>query len=52
MCYSSYHCFALFYILLLEQELTIQVGKVNRVQVKYGYLSKAGQDNVLDWRRS
>jgi hypothetical protein len=45
---GAYQSFALLHVLLSEQKLTIQVGKVDGVEIKQGDMPESGKYDVLD----
>ena len=45
----AHHGFALFYILFLEEKLSIEVGEVYGIQIEERDVTKACQDDVFDW---
>jgi hypothetical protein len=42
--------FALLHIFFSEEELTIQVGKVDGIQVKERNLLETSEDEIFDWK--
>lgn len=50
-CLCCYQRFALLHVLLFEEELSVQVGKIDGIEVEECYVTEACQDNVFDWRR-
>jgi hypothetical protein len=38
----TYHCLALFYIFLFEEELSVKIGEVDGVQVEQDDMAKTG----------
>jgi hypothetical protein len=44
---DTHQCFTLLHILLPEQKLAIEIGKVYRIQIQQGDVSKAREHNVL-----
>jgi hypothetical protein len=47
-----HHSFTLFHVLFLEQELTIEIGNVNGVQIKQCNLAETRKNDVFHYRRN
>ncbi len=47
-----HHSFTLLHVLFLEQELTIEIGNVNGVQIKQCNLAETRKNDVFHYRRS
>jgi hypothetical protein len=45
---GAYQGFTLLHVLLSEQKLTIQVGKVDGVEIQQGDMPESGKYDVLD----
>ena len=49
---TTYQGFTLLHVLLSEQKLTIQIGKVDGVEIEQGNVTESGKHDVLDCRRA
>lgn len=45
---TAYQCFGLLNVLVAEEELAIEIAKINRVEVDNVDLAEAGEDEVLE----